>query len=87
MHPDQVKLPLERTRPDAIRQPNTKREYPERFCQGLAFAIVQNLARCERRHEFRTGAALPADLMHWLQGAVQASSVIHRDTWLPDFQT
>jgi hypothetical protein len=63
------------------------KEYPERFCQGLAFAIVQNLARCERRHEFRTGAALPADLMHWLQGAVQASSVIHRDTWLPDFQT
>ena len=62
------------------------KEYPQQFCKGLAYALVQKLARCESHRAFRVAKSLPDDLMHWLQGAAKSCAVQHRGTWLPDFQ-
>ena len=62
------------------------KEYPDQFCRGLAFTIVQRLAEVERQHAFRVTDPLVPHLYSWILGAAQASSVVHRATWLPDFQ-
>ena len=62
------------------------KEYPQQFCKGLAFAIIQQLARCESQRAFCLTKPLSVDLMQWLQGATYACSAQQRNTWLPDFQ-
>lgn len=62
------------------------KEYPQQFCKGLAYALVQRLVRCESHRAFCTARSIPDDLMHWLQGAAKACAVQYRGSWLPDFQ-
>ena len=62
------------------------KEYPARFCKGLASTIVQALASARRQHEVCDRDAFHPSLLKWIQGAAIASSKVHRNTWLPDFQ-
>lgn len=62
------------------------KEYPPKFCEGLAYTIIQNLAGCERQRLFREASPITDCLFQWLRGAERASSFLQRETWLPDFQ-
>ena len=61
------------------------KEYPARFCRGLAFAISQALAAAARTSVVQS-VVLPNHLMCWIHGAAKASSFVHRHTWMPDYQ-
>ena len=62
------------------------KEYPPRFCKGLAFSIVQAISTADKKREVRILDQLPTGLLKWIHGAAKASSVVHRDTWMPDYQ-
>ena len=62
------------------------KEYPPRFCKGLAFSIVQALTAAKRKQEVSCIGNLPESLMKWIHGAARASTVMYRNTWLPDYQ-
>jgi len=62
------------------------KEYPNRFCLALAYAIVQKIASAERRQDVCVREVPFSHLVEWIQGAARASSAIYRGTWLPDYQ-
>eukprot|EP00435_Cladocopium_sp_Y103_P058114 s156_g20.t1 len=61
------------------------KEYPDRFCCGIATALISALSHAERSGMTR-GVVVPPSLLRWTQEAAQASTVISLDTWLPDYQ-
>ena len=62
------------------------KEYPPRFCKGLAFSIVQALTAAKRKREVSCIGNLPESLTKWIHGAARASTEMYRNTWLPDYQ-
>ena len=72
---------------DATGQFKTARhkEYPARFCKGLAFTISQALAAATRKSAVQP-VILPDNLLSWVHGAARASSFVHRQSWMPDYQ-
>eukprot|EP00435_Cladocopium_sp_Y103_P038045 s36_g10.t1 len=63
------------------------KEYPDRFCRGLAYTVIQALTAVQRQSRFRVVGPLTANVEAWIQGASTASSKIYRSSWLPDFQS
>ena len=61
------------------------KEYPARFCRGLAFTILQALTAANRQRAVQP-VNLPDHLLQWVHGAARASSYVHRQTWMPDYQ-
>ena len=61
------------------------KEYPARFCRGLAFTISQALAAAARTSAVQS-VVLPNHLMCWVHGAAKASSFVHRHTWMPGYR-
>eukprot|EP00435_Cladocopium_sp_Y103_P066007 s750_g28.t1 len=61
------------------------KEYPDRFCCGIATALISALSHAERSGMTR-GVILPPSLLCWTQEAAQASTAISLNTWLPDYQ-
>eukprot|EP00435_Cladocopium_sp_Y103_P031953 s3260_g8.t1 len=66
------------------------KEYPKRFCEGLAFSLTSQIDLDRQSRRFgsaTTSDDLPQDLVQWVREAREALSAIRETaTWLPDFQ-
>ena len=62
------------------------KEYPDRFCRGLALTLVQFLSGVEQRKKFEVRHCPDAQLLDWIRLAAMSCSAFTRGSWLPDYQ-
>eukprot|EP00438_Fugacium_kawagutii_P029959 Skav226341 [mRNA] locus=scaffold3640:86953:89090:+ [translate_table: standard] len=63
------------------------KEYPERFCAGLSFAVFSQLKRAQQSGTVRVTHLKAGGALHaWIMEVADVSKKIRDVSWLPDFQ-